>query len=290
MKKSIAGILGVDKGPISAKGKKGKRPNQRRAIGLDLGDKSSCYCMLERGANEDVEVSKEGKVATTGKGIENTFGSLEPCLIALAVGTHSPWVSRLLTSLGHEVIVANARKVKAISQNSKKNDRVDAHMLARLALLDRTLLCPIQHRGEQAQWHLMEIRARAALVEVRTSLINAARGLVKASGDRLPACDADQMGVKQTKLLRAALPETRRPMLESYQRRRYVSAEAAGARSALHYGPAGTGYGFATLGPQASRTRWQERQEARHCGSGEKAVGAVALLVDDGRSVRTVTQ
>src|SRR5450631_3126215 len=150
--------------------------------------------------------------------MEDTFGGLEPCLIALEVGTHSPWVSRLLKSLGHEVIVANARKVGVISQNSKKNDRVDAHLLARLALLDRTLLYPIQHRGEQAQLHLLEIRSRAALVEVRTSLINTARGLVKASGDRLPACDADQMGVKQMTTLAAGLQETLRPILETVER------------------------------------------------------------------------
>src|SRR5450759_4986666 len=30
--------------------------------------------------------------------------------IALEVGTHSPWVSRLLKELGHEVLVANPRK------------------------------------------------------------------------------------------------------------------------------------------------------------------------------------
>lgn len=107
--------------------------------------------------------------------------------------------------------------MKAISENSKKNDRVDAQTLGRLALADRTLLHPIQHCGEQAQLHLMEIRARAALVETRTSLINSARGLVKASGERLPACDADQMGVKQMTSLPAGLQETLRPMLETVE-------------------------------------------------------------------------
>src|SRR6202049_1495739 len=107
-------------------------------------------------------------------------------------GTHSPWVSRLLGSLGHEVIVANARQVKLISASSRKSDRLDAQTLARLARMDPELLRPIRHRSEKAQGHLMQVRVRSALVETRTGLINTARGLAKAMGERLPACDADR--------------------------------------------------------------------------------------------------
>src|SRR5450755_3237631 len=120
-------------------------------IGVDLGDKASRYCLLdERG-----EVAKEGSAATTKKGMAQTFGPLKRCRIALEVGTHSPWVSRLLTSLGHEVFVANPRQLKLISQSSRKDDRVDAEMLARLARVDPKLLRPIQHRSEQMQLDLM---------------------------------------------------------------------------------------------------------------------------------------
>ena len=106
-------------------------------------------------------------------------------------GTHSGWVRRLLGGLGYEVIVANARQVKLISQSSRKDDRLDAQMLGRLARVDPGLLRPILHRSEKAQTDLMKIRVRAALVEARTSLVNAARGLTKAAGERPPACDAD---------------------------------------------------------------------------------------------------
>ena len=167
--------------------------------------------------DEAGEVMKEGSVATSEKGLREAFGGLDRCLIVMEVGTHSPWVSRVLSKLGQEVLVANARKVKAIYENSKKNDKVDARTLARLARVDRTLLHPIQHRGEKAQMHLMEIRSRAALIEARTSLINAARGMVKALGQRLPGCDADQMGMKQTTALPAPVQETLRPMLETVE-------------------------------------------------------------------------
>ena len=179
-------------------------------IGLDLGDKSSRYCLLEA----DGEVLQEGSVSTTKKAMGRVFGLLPHCRMALEVGTHSPWVSRLLKSMGHEVIVANARQVKLISQSSRKDDRLDAETLARLARVDPQLLRPIQHRSEKAQGHLLVIRVRAALVEARSSLVNAARGLAKAIGERLPKCDTDQMGVERLEGLPAAVGQALEPLLQ----------------------------------------------------------------------------
>jgi transposase len=114
---------------------------------------------------------------------------------------------------GHEVIVANARQVQLISKSSRKNDRMDAQTLARLMRVDPRLLRPIQHRSEQAQGHLRVIRVRAALVEARTMLVNAARGLTKATGERLPSCDADFMGVERMESLPAGSKTPRRSQL-----------------------------------------------------------------------------
>src|SRR5438132_2239573 len=110
------------------------------------------------------------------------------CRMALEVATHPSWVSLHLTQLGYEVIVANARRVRLISESSRKDDKLDAKALARLARIDPELLSPIRHRSEQAQADLIMVRARAALVETRTALINAARGLTKSYGERLPSC------------------------------------------------------------------------------------------------------
>src|SRR5882672_5856433 len=98
-------------------------------IGMDLGDKTSRYCVL--GANG--ELLSEGSVATTKKAMAGKFAGMRRCRVAMEVGTHSPWLSRGLSRLGFEVIVANARQVQLISASSRKNDRMDAHMLARLA-------------------------------------------------------------------------------------------------------------------------------------------------------------
>ena len=186
---------------------KAKVAQEHVTIGMDLGDKTSRYCML---GNEG-EILREGQVATAKTGIVETFGSLGRVRIAIEVGTHSPWVSRLLLKLGHEVIVANPRQVKLITESSRKDDRLDAQTLARLARIDPQLLRPIQHRSEKAQGALMIIRVRAALVAARTSLVNTARGLVKSMGERLPQCDADQMGVARA----ISLPPQLRQALEA---------------------------------------------------------------------------
>ena len=194
-----------------------KRASARKqgpiTIGMDLGDKTSRYCVLA----ENGERLAEGSVATTRKAMAQKFAGMRRGRVAMEVGTHSPWLSRWLTSLGFETIVANARQVQLISASSRKNDRMDAHLLARLARVDPQLLRPIRHRSEQAQADLMTIRIRAALVEARTSLVNAARGFAKAQGDRLPACDADAMGVEKMEALPAGMRERLRPLLEQVE-------------------------------------------------------------------------
>ena len=145
----------------------GKRTTGKLTIGLDLGDRSSRYCLLD----EQGEVIEEGSLPTTRKGLDRVFGAAGRCRLAMEVGTHSPWVSRYLARLGYEVIVANARRVRLISESSRKDDKLDAKTLARLARIDPELLSPIRHRGVQAQADLMMIRARAVLVQTRTALI-----------------------------------------------------------------------------------------------------------------------
>jgi transposase len=116
----------------------------------------------------------EDRVMTTPEAMKKTFGKMSRSRIALETGTHLPWVSRLLSELGYEVIVANARNVRLIGESRRKDDRMDAQTLARLARIDPQLLSPVQHRSAQAQADLSVVRARYALVRTRTALICAA--------------------------------------------------------------------------------------------------------------------
>jgi transposase len=162
---------------------------QNLTIGVDLGDRWSFYCVLD----EAGKIILEQKVATTPEAMKQTFGKIPRSLMALETGTHSPWVSRLLMELGHEVIVAHAQKVELITKSNRKDDRHDARTLARLARIDPELLGPVRHRSAKAQIHLTVIRVRAELVSARTALVNAARGLVKPFGERLPKCGTQQV-------------------------------------------------------------------------------------------------
>jgi len=99
----------------------------------------------------------EQRVRTTAKVLGEVFGAMPRSRIALETGTHSPWISRLLSECVHEVIVANARKVRLIGESRKKDDRLDAQTLARLARIDPELLCPVKHRSAQAQADLTSL-------------------------------------------------------------------------------------------------------------------------------------
>src|SRR6202521_2345522 len=184
-------------------------PEQKLTVGLDLGDRSSWYGVLE----EAGEVVLEQKVATTPKAMSEVFGAMPRSRIALETGTHSPWVSRMLSELGHEVIVAHARNVRLIGESRKKDDRFDARTLARLARIDPQLLAPVQHRSAQAQAHLMVIRARAGLVRARTSLINTARGLTKSYGERLSGCNPRNLNAEKARQLSPELQAALEPLL-----------------------------------------------------------------------------
>src|ERR1700758_4852005 len=186
---------------------------QKLTIGLDLGDRWSFYCVLD----EAGKIILEPKVAATPEAIKQTFAKIPRSLIALETGTHSPWVSRLLTELGHEVIVAHAQKVELITQSNRKDDRHDARTLARLARIDPELLGPVRHRSAKAQIHLTVIRARAELVSARTALVNAARGLVKSYGQRLPKCGTYQVSEKLAEGLSAELREVLVPLFKEIE-------------------------------------------------------------------------
>jgi transposase len=183
--------------------------DNRLTIGLDLGDRASHYCIL----NEAGEVILEQELPTTPKGFEQVFSKIPRSLVAMETGTHSPWVSRQLSQYGHQVIVAHARNVRLISESSRKDDRLDARTLGRLARIDPALLSPVRHRSAKAQIHLTVIRARAALVSTRTALVNAARGLTKSYGARLRKCGTAQMNREITKELKPELREALDPLL-----------------------------------------------------------------------------
>jgi transposase len=184
----------------------GSKEHPKMTAGLDLGDKYSYLCLIDTVSGEVIE---EGRLRTTPEAFGRRFASEQPMRIAIEAGTHSPWVSRVLEECGHQLLVANARKLRLIYANKQKTDEIDAENLARLARLDPKLLYPLKHRGEESQAHMAIIRSREALVSARTQLVNHVRGAVKSFGGRLPKCPA----VSFHKRVPEHFPEALRPAL-----------------------------------------------------------------------------
>jgi transposase len=179
-------------------------------VGIDLGDRFSRYCVV----NEDGEVMEEGRIQTTAAALERHFGGESRQRMAMECGTHSPWVSRLLRDLGHEVWVANARKIRAITASESKNDRNDAEKLARFAAYNPQLLSPIQHRSPERQRDLNLLQARDTLVRARTMLVNALRGLIKSAGQRLPKCSTESFARVAGSAIPLGYEVAARPLLQ----------------------------------------------------------------------------
>lgn len=183
-------------------------------VGMDLGDR---YCQLYI-LDADGQPAGQPRVATREPDLRRWFSGQGRLRVAMEVGTHSPWISRVLASLGHEVIVANPRRLRLLYENRRKDDRVDAEYLARLARVDPALLHPIQHREEQTQADLAVIRARGELVAARSGLINTCRGMAKSLGIRLPSSSSEYFARK----VEGAIPE---PLLSALEPLRVTIAE-----------------------------------------------------------------
>jgi transposase len=185
-------------------------PNRDRlTLGLDLGDQWSNYCILGLAG----ETLAEGQLRTTREDVAAFFRALSAARVIFEVGTHSAWVREVVMGCGHEVLVANPRLMDGTKRRKRKNDRIDAHKLARLGRVDPQSLFPIEHRSTEVRQDLVVLRARDALVSVRTELINTTRGLVKSMGARLPQCSSPSFPKKVEEMLPAEVREALLPLV-----------------------------------------------------------------------------
>lgn len=155
--------------------------NKKYTVGIDLGDRKHEVCVVNRRA----EIVETRKIESTREELKKLAKEYPRAQVVIECGTQSPWISRFLAQLGMEVIVANARKVRAIWDQDFKSDSRDAEMLARLGRLDPKLLKPIIHGSERSQKELLSMKMRDTLVRRRLDVINAVRGTLKSLGHRV---------------------------------------------------------------------------------------------------------
>src|SRR5574341_1540209 len=185
------------------------RMTNRMTVGIDLGDRHSNYVVLDAVG----EVVGEDRLATRPEAFRQRFGAMPPARVVMEAGGPSGWAGRLLTDLGHEVVVANPRRVALVSDNDDKSDGVDAE-LARLGRAAVKLLSPVIPRSAQTQVDREALRAREALVRCRTLIVNHVRSAVKGTGARLPRSSTEAFPKRARGALPAALGESLAPMLD----------------------------------------------------------------------------
>jgi transposase len=180
----------------------GSKQQPMTTAGLDLGDKYSYLCLID---SQSGEVMEEGRLRTTPEAFRRRFASEQPPMrIAIEAGTHSPWASRVLEECGHEVLVANARKLRLIYANKRKTDEVDAENLARLAPgSEAALPGGAPGRGLPGPYGLNPLEAGVdrmphAAGEPRSRA-------VKSFGHRLPKCPASSFHNKAAEHIPEAL-------------------------------------------------------------------------------------
>ena len=197
--------------PAEVQGRDGLRPNlDRLTVGVDLGDQWSNYCVLDL----EGETLAEGQLRTTQQDFAEFFQALNAARVVVEVGTHSAWVGEVIRGCGHEVLVANPRLMEGSKRRKRKNDRIDAHKLARLGRVDPQSLHPLEHRSREVRQDLVMLRARDALVAVRTELINTTRGLVKSMGQRLPRCSSQSFASQAEEGLPVEIREALLPLVQ----------------------------------------------------------------------------
>jgi transposase len=176
-------------------------------LGLDVGDRRTHFCAIDAAR----KVVARGSFPTTREQLESSVAQYPAAKVILEAGSQSPWMSRVLRGAGHEVLVADPRRVQLISKDPRKTDRRDAEMLAKMGAAMPELLGDVHHRGEQAQAHLSIVRARDLIVRMRTMAVQQVRGICKGFGLRLPSSSTGGFTARVDELI----PELLRPALSS---------------------------------------------------------------------------
>lgn len=166
-------------------------------IGVDLGDRKHFVCVTDK----DGTIVNECSIHNERRDLRQLCEDYPEASVAIEVGTHSPWISRFLSDGGMNVTVANARKLRAIYQNNRKCDKLDARMLVKLLRVDSELLSPIQHGSLQAQKDMIAIKLRDSLVRQRVHIIASVRGILKSLGHRLAATSTGSFHKKASDFL-----------------------------------------------------------------------------------------
>lgn len=184
-----------------------------RTIGIDLSARKSAYAVME----PDGSRSEEGSFAMDRSSVEGFFRRNPRSRVVLEACTSARWVVEVAEELGHEVVVANPRTFKPISQSVRKSDRNDARLLADFGQVRPHVLGPVVLRNGNVQAARTVLVARDTLVSCRTAMINCVRSTLRDSGLALPDCAAERFHVRVRELIPQKHHEAIMPILKALE-------------------------------------------------------------------------
>ena len=146
-------------------------------IGLDVHKKMIAYCVKK----QDGEVVEQGTVPATRAALAQWVGDIEhPWVGALEATLFTGWIYDFLSPHAEELKVAHPKMLKAITFAKKKNDRVDAAMIADLLRCD--LLPECQMLSTEIRDLRRVLRFRTLLVRQGVRMHNKMAGLLMEVG------------------------------------------------------------------------------------------------------------
>lgn len=187
------------------------------AIGIDVSDRKSCVCVMTK-KNGGTKILRELTIPTTREGLASFLATQDKAsTVTFETGTHCRWMHAVCVGAGFKTYVANATRLKLVTQSVTKNDTNDARMLAQMTLADVTLLRPVKLRNDEYQKMLHLHKLRNQLINSRTRWINELRCMAKTMGYRLPECSTCYFHRQETASWPQELLENTWPLLKALE-------------------------------------------------------------------------
>ena len=169
--------------------------------GIDLASKTSAVCIDD----EAGRVVTECEVATDEDGLRTRLAHVSPLRCVLEASPLAEWAAQLLEELGHEVVVIDPRRAKAVICTKRKTDQIDARNLAKMA---RTGWYTAVHRKSASARRMRTLlKARAGLLGAARSQQSRILGLLRAHGVKVPGARGEQFEPRVRETVRQRAPE-----------------------------------------------------------------------------------
>lgn len=180
--------------------------------GFDAGKMSSHFCIV----NEAREVLRTGKVCNRARDLAKLFGAMAPMRVVIEASSKSFWLADQLRCLGHQPVVVDPGRTKAIGAARIKHDKLDARVLAELC--QANLLAAVDQPCQETRLARMPVAVRAGLVRARAQLINTVRSIADSEGIEIPGSSPVRFTTAvelAAKPMPAAMAQALHPLIES---------------------------------------------------------------------------